>query len=83
MQIRLSSQNLQELCQELGTALGATYQQDKNEQIWQLPSQLATGTVRRLELRPGLEVLLHNHLNREAIQISTNYSMRSPNIFEL
>ncbi len=75
MEISLSFQNIQELCHMVGNSLGAAYQQDKNEQIWQLPPQLAEGTVRRLELRPGLELLLHNHVNREPIRFLTDYQV--------
>ena len=78
MELSLSVHNIQELCHTVGKGLGATYQQDKNEQIWQLPPQLAEGMVRRLELRPGLEVLLHNHINREPIRFLTDYRSQSP-----
>lgn len=78
MQLSLSIQNIQELHQEVGNALGATYYQDKNEQIWQLPPQLAQGTVRRLELRPGFQLLLHNYINQEPIRILTDYHLRTP-----
>ncbi|MEO1433413.1 MAG: AraC family transcriptional regulator [Cyanobacteria bacterium J06633_8] len=76
MELSLSFQNIQELCHTVGNSLGATYEQDKNEQIWQLPPQLMDGTVRRLELRPGLELLLHNHTNQEPIRFLTDYQMQ-------
>ena len=75
MELSLSFQNIQELWYTVGNSLGATYQQDKNEQIWQLPPQLGDGVVRRLELRPGLELLLHNHVNREPIRFLTDYQV--------
>lgn len=78
MELSLSVHNIQELCHRVGNSLGATYQQDKNEQIWQLPPQFADGIVRRLELRPGLELLLHNHVNREPIRFLTDYRSQSP-----
>ena len=49
MEISLSFQDIQEICHTVGNSLGATYEQDKNEQIWLLPPQLGEGTVRRLE----------------------------------
>ncbi|MEM7714722.1 MAG: AraC family transcriptional regulator [Cyanobacteria bacterium P01_A01_bin.68] len=76
MEISLSFQNIQELCHTVGNSLGAAYQQDQNEQIWQLPPKLAEGVVRRFELRPGLELLLHNHINREPIRILADYQMQ-------
>lgn len=36
MELSLSFQNIQELCHTVGNSLGAAYQQDKNEQVWQL-----------------------------------------------
>ncbi|MGD1909417.1 MAG: hypothetical protein ACFB2X_00710 [Rivularia sp. (in: cyanobacteria)] len=76
MELGLSFQKIQERCHTVGNSLGAGYQQEKNGQKWQLPPQLADGMVRRLELRPGLELLLHNHTNQEPIRILTDYQMQ-------
>lgn len=60
MRVRFSATDIEEFYSEWKQHLGASLQGDSFETILKLPPQMGNGWLRRIQLRPGLEVALRN-----------------------
>lgn len=60
MRVSFSARNPDEFHQEVWQQIGSVYHLDNYESVLKLPHSLARGWVRRLKLRQGLELKVHN-----------------------
>lgn len=80
MKLTLSAENLEELYLEAQQQFSAVQHQSGNERIWQFSTPIISGKTHRIQVRDGLELILHHYNLAEGLIVSTQYALNQPRL---